>query len=430
MLYVANGTCENRRRTTDDPRRGTIQRYTPDGRIPADNPDPTSPVIATGLRNPYGLAVHPVDGSLFATDNGRDDLGDDLPPEELNHIRFGPGEPIRAYGWPECYGDGRGNECQDTEPPIAELEPHASANGLTVYTGDQFGPEYKHNIFIAYYGAGNPGRRPYGRKVARVELTRSGSTYQARVTDFAVGFERPLTVLTAANGGLIVADFGPIGGTGAVYRIDRVANANPFARVPPPSSDGAPEYIAETGHTMAADFARHWRRNGGLERFGYPISQEMMEDGVLVQYFERARLERAIAMRCPDRRPPLTPEQCQDLRVRVSPLGRVVATSRAAEPPFARVAPFPNDAERRYFPETGHSLAHGFRRYWEANGGARGFGLPLSEEFVEREAATGRGVTVQYFERARLEYHPAPDGGSGTIQLGRLGAEVAAQRYR
>src|SRR3712207_3490299 len=97
-LYVTNGSFDNRTRG-DDPRRGTIQRYNPDGTIPADNPNPQSPVIATGLRNPYDVAIHPGDGTVFATDNGRDDMGDELPPEELNHIIFG-----RDYGFPDCYG--------------------------------------------------------------------------------------------------------------------------------------------------------------------------------------------------------------------------------------------------------------------------------------------------------------------------------------
>jgi hypothetical protein len=312
---------------------------------------------------------------------------------------------------------------------VAELEVHASADGVTVYTGDQFGPAYRHNVFVAYYGAGDPARRPYGRKVARVELTRQGDTYEGRATDFAVGFERPLDVLTAKNGGLLVADFGNIGGTGAIYRIDRDANANPFARVPPPTSTPSEGYVVETGHTLASDFARHWQRNGGVAQFGFPISQEFMEDGKVVQYFERARFERAIAARCPDRRPPLTPEECQDFRVRLGAVGRDLVANRTTEPPFLYQPGFPSTPERRYFLETGHSLAGGFLRAWEERGGARVMGLPISEEFAERDPDTGQLVTVQYFERARLAYYPEFAGTPQSVRLGRLGAELAARRY-
>jgi glucose/arabinose dehydrogenase len=428
-LYVTNGSCSNATFVADDPRRGTIQRYNPDGTIPADNPDPSSPVIATGLRNPYDVAVHPADGTVFASENGRDDLGDDLPPDEINHIIFGPGRPIRHYGWPDCYGNGGGKNCAGTQPPVVETEPHASANGLTFYTGDQFGPEYRHNLFVAFFGAGDPAVRPWGKKIQRIELTRSGETYTARSTTFAVGFERPLDVLTAKNGGLLVADFGAVGaGTGAIYRIDRVPAASPFARVPAPAGEDAPAYVEATGHTVAPDFQRFWEQYGGLAMFGYPLSQEFIEDGAVVQYFERARFERAIAERCP--RPlRLEDEACQEYRVRLGLLGRDLTAGRAGEPAFGRIAPFPDSDDRRYFPETGHSLAGGFKYYWDTHGGARVLGLPISEEFEERNPDDGQTYTVQYFERARFEYHPEYAGTAFEVLLGRLGAQAAGRRY-
>jgi glucose/arabinose dehydrogenase len=427
-LYVTNGSCNNATRTDDDPRRGTIQRYNPDGTIPDDNPTPGSPVIATGIRNPYGVAVHPVDGAVFFSENGRDDLGDDLPPDEINHVIFGPGQSIRNYGWPDCYGAGGGQNCEGTQPPVVATEPHPSANGMDFYTADQFGPEYKHNLFVAYYGAGDPGNRPWGKKVQRLELTRSGETYTARSTTFAVGFERPLAVLTARNGGLLVADFGAIGETGAIYRIDRRPDANPFARVPAPTGENAPAYVEATGHTVAPDFLRFWEKYGGLAMFGYPISQEFMEDGVVVQYFERARFERAIGERC--QRPlKLEDEQCQEFRVRLGLLGRTLAAGRENEPAFARTEAFPDTDDRRYFPETGHSLGGPFKRYWDGHGGARVLGLPISEEFAERNPDTGQEYTVQYFERARFEYHPEHAGTDAEVLLGRLGAQIAGQRY-
>lgn len=88
---------------------------------------------------------------------------------------------------------------------------------------------------------------------------------------------------------------------------------------------------------------------------------------------------------------------------------------------------FPDTGDHRYFATTGHSLNFGFKAYWEQNGGIAQFGYPISEEFLER-GADGLVRTVQYFERARFEYHldltTIPYG----VELGMLGREMAAGR--
>lgn len=84
--------------------------------------------------------------------------------------------------------------------------------------------------------------------------------------------------------------------------------------------------------------------------------------------------------------------------------------------------------DRRYFPETGHWLAAGFKHFWEANGGLPVFGYPLTEEFQEVNPDDGQVYTVQYFERARFEYHPEHRGTPFEVQLGRLGWQVTAGR--
>jgi len=105
--------------------------------------------------------------------------------------------------------------------------------------------------------------------------------------------------------------------------------------------------------------------------------------------------------------------------------------SPSAEPPnychFAiPVAPFQDSATFRYFPETGHALGNGFKAFWETHGGLAIFGHPISEEFGERQ---GRGpgfdavLDVQYFERARFEYHPEFRGTPYEVELSRLGSE-------
>jgi spore germination protein len=96
--------------------------------------------------------------------------------------------------------------------------------------------------------------------------------------------------------------------------------------------------------------------------------------------------------------------------------------------PATRIPAFPSTPERRYFPETGHSLSHGFKAFWERSGGLPIFGYPLTEEFSEINPDLGKPFTVQYFERQRFEYHPELAGTPYEVQLGRLGVEDAKRR--
>jgi len=98
-------------------------------------------------------------------------------------------------------------------------------------------------------------------------------------------------------------------------------------------------------------------------------------------------------------------------------------------PAFVPIPAFESQPDRVYFPETGHSLAYGFKRYWEERGGLAAFGFPISEEFSERDPVTGIVHTVQYFERARFEYHPELAGTPFEVSLGRVGVEVAPQAF-
>lgn len=149
---------------------------------------------------------------------------------------------------------------------------------------------------------------------------------------------------------------------------------------------------------------------GGLRVFGYVISEPLQApDGLIVQYSERSRFELRT-----------------DGQVRLAELGRELAASRFNEASFRQISPFADTPDAcRYFPQTGHSLCFGFRYFWEHNGGEAVFGLPISEEFDEANPDTGATYTVQYFTRARFEYHPeAPP--EWQVQLGRLGAQDAA----
>lgn len=177
-------------------------------------------------------------------------------------------------------------------------------------------------------------------------------------------------------------------------------------------------YFPETGHNLSNIFKRYWERNGGLRMFGYPISEEFLENGLTVQYFERAKFENH-----PEHSG--TPNEVQ-----LGLLGRVVAAGRqeSGEKPFQTSAPFNSTATEIYFPETGHSLRGGFKAYWEKNGGLPVFGYPISEEFLEVNPTDGKPYIVQYFERNRFEWHPNFSGTPNEFQLGLLGLQIVRER--
>ena len=118
------------------------------------------------------------------------------------------------YGWPRCWPNARtlrlSGHCAGVKPPVAYLEPHASADGVAFYTGHSFPAAYRGNLFVAEWGQYLSHR--FGRRVVRVQL-RPG--HIARVTPFASGFAHPLALLIDRRGGLLVADWG----CGVVYRI-------------------------------------------------------------------------------------------------------------------------------------------------------------------------------------------------------------------
>lgn len=183
-----------------DPRSAAILRADPDGS--------NLEVFAKGLRNAYDLTFNKK-GHLFATDNGRDDLGNNKPPEELNHIIQGG-----DYGWPNCWGNNTQANCKGKIKPIATFPAHSSANGIVFYSATQFPRKYQQNLFIAQWGA-HEFRPPKGQKVVRVRLIRSRNTYITTVRDFATGLDRPLDVVVGPDGSLFVADYG----ANTIYKI-------------------------------------------------------------------------------------------------------------------------------------------------------------------------------------------------------------------
>lgn len=175
------------------------------------------------------------------------------------------------------------------------------------------------------------------------------------------------------------------------------------AVLPTPARAAGSRYFSETGHTCPEIFANYWAAHGGVATFGLPISEPYSREGLTIQWFERARFERHVE------------NKDTSFEVQLGQLGREI---RPADPPVA-----PDGAKgSRYFIQTGHNLAL-FLPYWNTNGGLERFGLPLTEEVRETNVADGKPYTVQYFERARLEYHPETRGNADEVQLGLIGME-------
>ena len=200
----------------DDPRRATVLVY--------DGPNATRErIFAKGLRNAVGLAVHPGSGELWATNNGRDWLGDDLPPEAIYIVRDG-----LDYGWPRCHNGtiidpeyGMPDACKGVVTPVINMQAHSAPLGLVFYTGTAFPPEYRGDLFIAFHGSWNRSN-PTGYKVVRLPL--DGSKPRGPLEDFATGWldatrqivsGRPVGLAVGPDGALYVSD----DKAGLIYRI-------------------------------------------------------------------------------------------------------------------------------------------------------------------------------------------------------------------
>jgi len=178
-------------------------------------------VYARGVRNSVGFDWDPRTGELWFTSNGRDLLGDDSPPDTLNHA---PG-PGLHFGYPYCHGGtlpdpefGTKRACSAFRPPAQNLGPHVAALGMRFYTGTQFPAAYRNRIFIAEHGSWNRSRK-IGYRVTMVTLDGNKAV---RYEPFAEGWlqgesawGRPADVLVALDGSLLVSD----DYAGAIYRI-------------------------------------------------------------------------------------------------------------------------------------------------------------------------------------------------------------------
>jgi glucose/arabinose dehydrogenase len=202
---------------SDDERFASILRMDP--------ADGSTEVWAHGVRNSVGFAWHPADGRLWFSDNGRDMLGDDIPPEEINVINT-PGE---HFGYPFVhangitdpeFGDHPAGQGKQFTAPALEIQAHSAALGMTFYTHEQFGPEYLHALFVAEHGSWNRSSK-VGYLVSVVTGSEEqGLSYQPFVTGWLVegdDWGRPNDVLVAPDGSLLISD----DKQGVIYRVSR-----------------------------------------------------------------------------------------------------------------------------------------------------------------------------------------------------------------
>ncbi len=211
-LYLAQGStcnvCEE-----EDERRATMMRFNLDGG--------NGEIIATGLRNSVGFDWAPWNGLMYATDNGRDLLGDDYPPCELNQISDG-----NFYGWPYFNGDNDPDPDMGTDPRASERTPtapvhgfraHNAPLGITFINPDGWPEDFERSALVALHGSWNRSE-PDGYKVVSLHWTDAGIEER----DFLSGFEqdgdisgRPVDVIQGQDGSVYISD----DYAGAIYRV-------------------------------------------------------------------------------------------------------------------------------------------------------------------------------------------------------------------
>ena len=212
MLYVPVGApcniCEK-----EDPRYSTIMRMKLDGS--------ELEIYAHGVRNTVGFDWHPLTQELWFTNNGRDWMGDDLPPDTLHHA---PKKGLH-FGFPYCHaGDipdpkyGKIRQCKEFEKPALKLGPHVAPLGMKFYTGSMFPLEYRNRIFIAEHGSWNRSV-PIGYRITMATFDKN---HTPRYETFAEGWlqnnkawGRPVDIIVMQDGSLLVSD----DRAGAIYRI-------------------------------------------------------------------------------------------------------------------------------------------------------------------------------------------------------------------
>lgn len=188
------------------------------------NPKP----YAIGLRNSVFITINPKTNELWGTEMGRDFLGDNLPPDEINIIKEN-----KNHGWPLCYGNKVhdrefdknfdkelvfGNKCAGTEAPVYEIPAHSAPLGLTFIDSTQFPVESQGDLLTAYHGSWNRSS-PVGYKVVKLNVEDNKVTGEEDfITGFVKGSEplgRPVDLVFDKDGSLYLSD----DKAGVIYKI-------------------------------------------------------------------------------------------------------------------------------------------------------------------------------------------------------------------
>lgn len=211
-------------------KRAAILESDPDGTFTAE--------FAGGLRNSVFFDFHPETKEIWATEMGRDNLGDNLPPDEVNIVRVaGPEHKYgaRRYGWPFCYGDKTKDtkfnpekvqridlptDCSQTESPVIQIPAHSAPLGITFVTGQNWPTEWRNDLLVAYHGSWNRSE-PTGYKIVKFDVDKEGkvSGTQDLITGW-LGAEgkvngRPVDLKFGPDGALYISD----DASGVIYRV-------------------------------------------------------------------------------------------------------------------------------------------------------------------------------------------------------------------
>ncbi len=179
-------------------------------------------ILARGIRNTVGFDWHPKTGQLFFTENGRDYLGDNLPPDELNRWS----KKGQHFGYPFCHAGNIADpelaadkQCSEFTAPEWKFKAHMAPLGLRFYTGTQFPQRFRNQLFVAQHGSWNRSK-PHGYRIALVKF-RQGKpvSEQAFISGWLTKdgkvLGRPTDILQMPNGSLLVAD----DTLGVIYRV-------------------------------------------------------------------------------------------------------------------------------------------------------------------------------------------------------------------
>jgi glucose/arabinose dehydrogenase len=193
-------------------------------------------VYATGLRNATFMTLDSANGEVFATEMGRDNLGDNIPPDEVDIIQKGPNGQPQNYGWPNCYGQNIHDTSFDKNtyirnpcmapfeiPALIDLQAHSAPLGLSFVPGGSSWPaDYQGNLLVAYHGSWNRSV-PTGYKIVRIRFDASGKYLDTE--DFITGWltkdgtktGRPVDIKVLPNGTAYISD----DSAGVIYKLSK-----------------------------------------------------------------------------------------------------------------------------------------------------------------------------------------------------------------